>query len=208
MSRLSLPRLLLLGSAALLLALLLLWLLPDRQGLRRHQWTPPAVATPDLSAYTVAMERRPPLAAAAAISRPLFTPDRRPPAPAAAASEPPAAPPPPPPPDELDKTRLLGVMTGRGLAGVIAAVDGETRIVRQGQAIGAWRLAAIDDRAVTFVREGERRTLHLEYALLPAEDDARPPAAAASAAPPSATPMPPARVPPRRLPPAPRRPAR
>ena len=42
MSRLSLPRLLLAGIAVLLLVLLLLWLLPDRSGQRRHQWAAPA----------------------------------------------------------------------------------------------------------------------------------------------------------------------
>ncbi len=177
MRRPGLPALLLAVIAALVLALALLWLLPDRQGLRRHQWVAPAAIAPDLSAYAAAMQHRPPMPAAAAVSRPLFTPTRRPPPPpppAPKAPAPPPPPPPPPPPDQLDKTTLLGVMTGRGLAGVIASVDGETRVVRQGDAIGDWRLTGISDRAVTFARGKQRRTLQLEYSLLPAKADDSP----------------------------------
>ncbi|HRN75290.1 hypothetical protein [Ottowia sp.] len=204
MSRPGLTRLLLAGMAGLLLALLLLWLLPDRQGLRRHQWAPPAAMPPDLSAFAGAMQRRPPTPAAEAVGRPLFTPTRRPPPPPApAASAPPAAAP-PPPPDQLDKTRLLGVISGRGLAGVIASVDGETRTVHRGEAIGGWRLDGIDDRQVSFVRDGERRTLLLENTLL-SPDAGTPPAAAAAPAAPGARPaLPPGAAPP----PGARRPAR
>ena len=204
MSRPGLARLLLAGMAGLLLALLLLWLLPDRQGLRRHQWAPPAAMPPDLSAFAGAMQRRPPTPAAEAVGRPLFTPTRRPPPPPApAASAPPAAAP-PPPPDQLDKTRLLGVISGRGLAGVIASVDGETRTVHRGEAIGGWRLDGIDDRQVSFVRDGERRTLLLENTLL-SPDAGTPPAAAAAPAAPGARPaLPPGAAPP----PGARRPAR
>lgn len=203
MSRPGLTRLLLAGMAGLLLALLLLWLLPDRQGLRRHQWAPPAAMPPDLSAFAGAMQRRPPTPAAEAVGRPLFTPTRRPPPPAPAASAPPAAAP-PPPPDQLDKTRLLGVISGRGLAGVIASVDGETRTVHRGEAIGGWRLDGIDDRQVSFVRDGERRTLLLENTLL-SPDAGTPPAAAAAPAAPGARPaLPPGAAPP----PGARRPAR
>ena len=140
MSRLSLPRLLLAGIAVLLLVLLLLWLLPDRSGQRRHQWAAPAATVPDLSAYGVATQRRPPVAAGpatASVSRSLFTPARRPPPPAPPAAEPAAAPPPPPPPDQLDKTKLLGLVSGRGLTGVIAQVDGDTRIVAPGPLLEA-----------------------------------------------------------------------
>ena len=204
MSRPGLTRLLLAGMAGLLLALLLLWLLPDRQGLRRHQWAPPAAMPPDLSAFAGAMQRRPPTPAAEAVGRPLFTPTRRPPPPPPpAASAPPAAAP-PPPPDQLDKTRLLGVISGRGLAGVIASVDGETRTVHRGEAIGGWRLDGIDDRQVSFVRDGERRTLLLENTLL-SPDAGTPPAAAAAPAAPGARPaLPPGAAPP----PGARRPAR
>lgn len=204
MSRPGLTRLLLAGMAGLLLALLLLWLLPDRQGLRRHQWAPPAAMPPDLSAFAGAMQRRPPTPAAEAVGRPLFTPTRRPPPPPApAASAPPAAAP-PLPPDQLDKTRLLGVISGRGLAGVIASVDGETRTVHRGEAIGGWRLDGIDDRQVSFVRDGERRTLLLENTLL-SPDAGTPPAAAAAPAAPGARPaLPPGAAPP----PGARRPAR
>ena len=184
MSRLGLPRLLLAGIAVLLLVLLLLWLLPDRSGQRRHQWAAPAATVPDLSAYGVATQRRPPVAAGpatASVSRSLFTPARRPPPPAPPAAEPAAAPPPPPPPDQLDKTKLLGLVSGRGLTGVIAQVDGDTRIVRQGETIGDWRLLRVSNRDVVFAQGEQRRTLHLEYALLPPKDGT--PASAAAPAP-------------------------
>ncbi len=204
-SRMPLRAALLVLCGLLLVALLLLWLLPDGEGRPRYRWVAPPAQPPALENLNVVLP--PPVAAApaaypATLQRPLFTETRRPaPAPQldAAASAPAA----PSPSDDLDKTQMLGLMKGSAFVGVLARVDGKVRTVRRGDTIGPWKLDTIRDREVVFIRDGSERVLKLEYAhasgaapdgvasqAAPARPPAPPPPALAPV--PTAPPAPPA----------------
>lgn len=112
-------------------------------------------------------------------SVPLFTESRRP-LPAAgvnAAAQAPAA------PDELEKSQLLGLISGPSFVGIMARIDGQVRTVRRGDNIGPWTLRAIRDREVVFTQGDHERVLKLEYARGGADQAAA--AAAERAAPPA-----------------------
>ena len=116
---------------------------------------------------------------AVTLQRPLFTESRRP-LPAAgvnAAAQAPAA------PDELEKSQLLGLISGPSFVGIMARIDGQVRTVRRGDNIGPWTLRAIRDREVVFTQGDHERVLKLEYARGGADQAAA--AAAERAAPPA-----------------------
>lgn len=97
--------------ALLAAALALLWLLPNGQGRLRHAWVAPSAQAPALDSLAVPLPSPAPLPLASyavTLQRPLFTESRRP-LPAAgvnAAAQAPAA------PDELEKSQLLGLISG------------------------------------------------------------------------------------------------
>lgn len=128
----------------------------------------PLPSPPRLASYAVTLQR------------PLFTESRRP-LPAAGvnatAAQAPAA------PDELEKSQLLGLISGPSFVGIMARIDGEVRTVRRGDNIGPWTLRAIRDREVVFTQGDHERVLKLEYARGGADQAAA--AAAERAAPPA-----------------------
>ena len=107
----------------------------------------PAPSSADVSQFLVILER------------PIFALTRRPP-------PPPAPPPPPPPPDPLGDLQIYGLVTGDKLGGVLAKVEGKTKILRLNQAIGAWTLKSIADREVVFGNGSQSRTFALRSARL------------------------------------------
>ena len=168
--------------ALLAAALALLWLLPNGQGRLRHAWVAPSAQAPALDSLAVPLPSPAPLPLASyavTLQRPLFTESRRP-LPAAgvnAAAQAPAA------PDELEKSQLLGLISGPSFVGIMARIDGQVRTVRRGDNIGPWTLRAIRDREVVFTQGDHERVLKLEYARGGADQAAA--AAAERAAPPA-----------------------
>ena len=149
--------------ALLAAALALLWLLPNGQGRLRHAWVAPSAQAPALDSLAVPLPSPAPLPLASyavTLQRPLFTESRRP-LPAAgvnAAAQAPAA------PDELEKSQLLGLISGPSFVGIMARIDGQVRTVRRGDNIGPWTLRAIRDREVVFTQGDHERVLKLDYA--------------------------------------------
>jgi hypothetical protein len=63
-------------------------------------------------------------------------------------------------PAGIETYALVGVASGPGFAtGFIKGSDGRTIAVRPGQSVAGWRLAGVNRAQLTFVREGELRTL-------------------------------------------------
>lgn len=153
---------LLLGLNLLLaLALVWLWLGPGS----KVQWTPPAAQAPNLDdARAALLGLRPGNAAEfpQIAARPVFSYLRRPPPPAPAASE--AGAPPPPPPVALDKLKMLGTISGPTLRGVLAEVEGESRLIRSGEQVGEWTLSRIGSSEATFEKGDEKRVVPLPLA--------------------------------------------
>lgn len=148
-----------------LLGLLLLasWLAP-RDGVRAHAWVAPTPVVPEVE-QVQALPRpsaQSPSNYPAILARPLFLESRRPqaaaPAPAVAASA--------PPPNPLDNARVLGIATARNTITVMVNADGQTRIMRPGDSLGAWQLVEAGGRKVRFRSGSEERSLELESALL------------------------------------------
>lgn len=140
-------------NVALLLALAWMWV--DSSGrLRNVHWQAPAPVQPDFSSLVAMSSRR---NAAdmqqfiATLDRPLFAPNRRP-APKGAAEG---------VPDPMANIQLLGVFSSGDSGGIIAKVDGKSRRVRINETIGPWTLKSIQDREVSFARDGETRVLRL-----------------------------------------------
>ena len=103
----------------------------------------------------------------AVLDRPLFSPSRRPP-------PPPPPPAPPPPPDPFADLQLVGLLTGKDHAGVLARIEGKVRRVRVNESIGAWTLKSIQDREVTFTSGEATRVLRMAYVRAPAPVAAAP----------------------------------
>ena len=200
----------------LVAALAALWLAPGAPARWRH-WQPPAAQAPSLDDIQAAILVANPAATAAypaVLERPLTSPTRRPQAaaPTQAASA--------PPPTAIEQIRLLGIVAGPALNGVMIEQGGKTSFVRRGERVGDWSLDALQGRTATFVRNGERRNLDLPIAhgaaAAPADASApRAPgvaAGAAAGAPPRARPTSPPAAPapapaPSARPPAPTAPA-
>ena len=70
----------------------------------------------------------------------------------------------PPPPAAIEKIKLLGIVAGPALSGVLIDEDGQSRFVRRGERIGDWTLDSLQDRAAGFVRGAERRSIELSVA--------------------------------------------
>jgi hypothetical protein len=96
--------------------------------------------------------------------RPLFSPSRRPPAVAVAAPPPaaPAAPPPKPVPDN-PPLKLVGTVVGNGVSMGIFVDQGTSNIVRlrTGEGHAGWKLASIEGRDATVVKDQRQVTLAL-----------------------------------------------
>jgi hypothetical protein len=173
--------------AVLLAALLLALWLPLGPARQWRTWQSPPPQPPELQDALETLLAPNPAASAAypeAVNRPLFSANRRP-----VAADPVAAPTP------IDQARLLGIVDGMGVRGVMIDYDGQSRFVRQGEDVGGWRLASMQmqERTASFERGGEQRelTLPLISPLPPANTPApaggapaaRPPVAAAPASP-------------------------
>ena len=166
-----------LGLAAVLAVL---WLAPGAPAQWRT-WQAPQPQPPSLDDIDAAQLTPNPAAGAAypgVLQRPLMDPARRP---QAAASAPAAAAAAPPPPAAIEKIKLLGIVAGPALSGVLIDEDGQSRFVRRGERIGDWTLDSLQDRAAGFVRGAERRSIELSVA--PADATPAPAAPAATPAP-------------------------
>ncbi|MCS4510977.1 hypothetical protein [Xylophilus ampelinus] len=154
------PRAVRMLPAALALVLAMLWLVP-RGALR---WSAPQPIVPDFTAEgSSLLNSRPSTDAsqfASILERPLFATTRRP-APVKAAEPAAAA---TAPPDPLDSLRIYGVFSTAGRNGIIADVGGKPRRVLVNDSIGAWKVAAVADRDVTFSRGAETRVMRLQSA--------------------------------------------
>ncbi len=155
------------GSVLVLaLALAVLWLAPGAPARWRH-WPAPAPQAPTLDDVHAAVLVANPAATAAypeVLKRPLMSPTRRPqaaaaPAPAASA----------PPPSAIEQLKLLGIVDGPALSGVMIEQDGKTSFVRRGERVGGWTLDSLQDRTASFVRQGERHRLELPVTHAAAE---------------------------------------
>jgi hypothetical protein len=172
------------ASAALALLLAVLWLAPGPLDSWRV-WSPPPAQAPQLDDAQAAVLRGLPGATAvypAVLERPLMQPSRRPEAAASAAAA--AA----PPPTAIEQVKLLGLLDGRALTGVMLEEQGKPRFVRQGEKVGDWTLAAIEGRQAVFTRGDERKRIDLPFAHL--GKGAAAPAQPAAAGNPAATPAP------------------
>ena len=144
-----------------------MWLGP--QGALRHtQWQAPAPQAPNLDdALQAVLEPNPALKEQfpEVVKRPVFSPDRRltPPPPPEGAKAPP-----PPPPIALDSVVLTGIVSGRAFTGVLAQVEGESRVLKRGDKVGEWAVAGIKGRDVRFTKGDETRTLVLPNTLIDA----------------------------------------
>ncbi len=187
-----------LGLAVVLAAL---WLAPGAPAQWRS-WQAPAPQPPSLDDIDAAQLTPNPAAGAAypgVLQRPLMDPSRRP---QAAASAPGAAA--TPPPTAIEKIKLLGIVAGAALSGVLIDEDGQSRFVRRGERIGDWTLDSLQGRSAGFVRGAERRSIELPVTQgdaaaaapapaapgRPAPRPAPRPAAPAPAAPPATAPRP------------------
>lgn len=142
-------------------ALAVLWLLPGAPAQWRH-WRAPAPQAPTLDDIHAALLEANPAATAAypaLLERPLMSPTRR--APVASAPESAAS---APPPTAIEKLKLLGIVAGPALDGVMIEQEGKTSFVRRGERVGDWTLDALMDREASFVRGGERRRVELPIA--------------------------------------------
>ena len=177
---------------ALALALALLWLAPGAPAQWRH-WQPPAAQAPTLDDIQAALLEPNPAATAAypaVLDRPVMNPGRRPAAVATAPQDPASA-----PPSAIEQVRLLGIVAGPALNGVMIEQDGKTSFVRRGERVGDWTLDTLQGREASFVRGGERRRIELPIAHATADAKAAPatpqaPARAATGAPAPRTPAP------------------
>ena len=155
---------------ALAALLAMLWLRPSSP-LRGPAWEPPLAQAPQLDDFQQAM-LQPGTANVTApdevLRRPLFTPGRRP-APVASASAVDAA----NAPDPMANVRATGVLVSRTLTAVMVEVEGQQKLVRRGDRIGDWQLAAIRGREAVFVRNGARHVVALPYAHTPVPAAAR-----------------------------------
>lgn len=138
-----------------MLVLALAWMWVDTSGrLRNVHWQAPAPVQPDFSQVLSMSSRRNAgdmQQFIATLDRPLFAPNRRPPPKGAAEGV----------PDPLANIQLLGVFVSGDAGGIIAKVDGKNRRVRINETVGPWTLKSIQDREVSFARDGETRVLRL-----------------------------------------------
>ena len=193
-------------NVALAGVLAVMWLGPQGM-LRNTQWQAPAPQAPNLDDALQAVllpnpalkEQFPEIT-----KRPVFSPDRRltPPPP----PEGPKAPA-PPPPIALDSVVLTGIVSSRAFTGVLAQVEGESRVLKRGDKVGEWAVAGVKGRDVRFTKGEESRTLVLPNTLTDAAA-ATPDAGKAPAATPGKPVVVPTRAPaPAKAPPPPPPPA-
>lgn len=137
-----------------------LWLAPGRPAQWRN-WQAPAPQAPTLGDVHAAVLVPNPAAGAAypqVLARPLMNATRRPmvaAAPQGAASAPPAA---------IEQVRLLGIVAGPALSGIMIEQGGQASFVRRGERVGDWTLDSLQGRSASFVRNGERRQIELPFA--------------------------------------------
>ncbi|XAH22994.1 hypothetical protein AAFF27_23865 [Xylophilus sp. GW821-FHT01B05] len=159
MARNAAPRAVVWSPVVLLFVLAALWIGPSG-ALRNAQWERPQALMPDISdgssSALDASRNTDPSQFVAILERPLFSPTRKPPPPKIVEKTEP-----PPPPDPLEKVRILGVFSSTAGGGAIADVEGKARRVLVNDMVGAWKLASIGNRDVTFKRGTETRVLSL-----------------------------------------------
>lgn len=175
MSRLISP-LAALGLLALALLLAALWLTPGPLAGLRH-WQPPAAQAPQLDDVYAALLQANPAAAVQPpelVARPLFSPTRRPPPPPPPPGAKPA-PAPEPEPNPFDGLKLLGVIQGPTLSGVMLAQGEATRFLPLGDILDGWTLKRLGADHVIFERKGKKQRVNLATAHL--GDAANPPPA-------------------------------
>ena len=174
----------LLGVMAVLgLALAMLWFGPGPLAAWRT-WSAPNAQAPALDDVQTALLTPSPSAAAAypaVLERPLLLPSRRPEIIASAAVS--VA-----PPSAIEQVKLLGIVAGPTLTGVLLEEQGKPRFVRRNESVGAWALSSIEGRTAIFMRGAERKQIELPYAY------------GGVGAPPPAGPSGPGTVPPRPVP--------
>lgn len=146
-----------------ILALVLARLWFDSTGhLRNVRWQAPKPQTADYGAMVPSVPGVAPADTSqfiAMLDRPVFSPTRRPP-------------PPPPPPqekepvDNLTSAQLSGLFRGGKDGGVIIQIAGKHRRVRLNENVEGWFLSDIQDRSVTFTRNGQSRVLQLPRAAV------------------------------------------
>jgi hypothetical protein len=145
-------------SVLLAVALAALWFSPVAPW---RVWSPPQPQAPNLDDARAAL-LGPNLAAAATypvvLARPLFQPTRRPPEPEATGA--PAA------PAAIEQIKLLGLVSGTTLTGVLIEEQGARRFVRSDEQVGDWKLQAIEGRYAVFARGSERKQIELPRAYL------------------------------------------
>lgn len=149
-------------SVLLAVALAALWFSPVAPW---RVWSPPQPQAPNLDDARAAL-LGPNLAAAATypvvLARPLFQPTRRPPEPEATGTPagPVAA------PAAIEQIKLLGLVSGTTLTGVLIEEQGARRFVRSDEQVGDWKLQAIEGRYAVFARGSERKQIELPRAYL------------------------------------------
>lgn len=145
-------------NVALLLGIAVLW------SVGSTNWAPPEASLPDhLSLRAPRIER---VAAPAetlpqTLQRPLFAQTRRPPRMEVAAEVEPVA------PDPLQDVVMLGIFTVGGEKHVMLRTNDKVSRLKAGDGFGSWTVAALGDKAATFVRGDERRQLELKHAAQP-----------------------------------------
>jgi hypothetical protein len=144
----------LVGANVLLAALLgWLWLGPAGPGRGIH-WTAPPALKPDLgtaSAAAIGQDDADTARFMAILDRPLFSTTRRP-APVVAKGA---------GPDPMQGIHLFGLFTGPDGGGALVRVDGRTRRLKRGEAVGDWSLQEVRSRDVVFARGPETRVVPL-----------------------------------------------
>jgi len=162
MARNAAPRAVVLLPPVLLVILAALWVSPSG-ALRNVVWEPPQALVPDFSegssSVLDASRSTDPSQFVAILERPLFSATRRPPPPKIVEKVEP-----PPPPDPLEKVRILGVFSSTAGGGAIADVEGKARRILVNDMVGAWKLAAVSSRDVTFKRGTDSRVMSLTRA--------------------------------------------
>ena len=189
-------------NAALVLVLALLWLGVGPLA-RWHDWSKPAPQPPSLDDVQSAVLRFNPSAAAVypvVLERPLLLPWRRP---EVLATSTPTA-----PPAAIEQLKLLGLVSGPTLTGVLLEEQAKPRFVRRGESVGDWTFSAVEGRKAVFTKGAERKLMELPQLGMAAgaanvpggplaaqavpPPTARPPAVAPTAVAPTARPKPPA----------------
>ena len=149
----------------LLLVAGLAWMWIGSDGrLRNVHWQVPSPQTTDYAAMVPPLPGITPADTRqfiAMLERPLFSLTRRPPPPS-----PPSQAAEKQPEDNLSTAQLTGLFYGNGEGGIIVQMAGKPRRVRLNEIVEGWTLTSVQDRSVTFTKDGQTRVLQLPRALV------------------------------------------